>query len=516
MTVYILGLDGASPELLREYIEDGDMPNFRELRDSAVYADLETIFPPVTPAAWTSFMTGKNPGKHGIFDFSVMNEDNEFDVATLDTVGSDTIYDIMNREDKTVGSFGVPMTYPPRKVDGFMLSGIPVPELNESTVYPGELWNDIEGMGGLDLYPKEYKGDNEEEYVQSHLDQIDQFRKVSLALLEDHDLDFSISVFQNTDSMAHWMWKYIDETHPDHPEDRNYEDCLKKVYMEMDEILGEFQERMDEDDHLIVMSDHGHGAVHKNLYLNNLLADEGLLKFKKTPGTLFRRALFKAGFTMDLAHHIIQRLGLKKYVRKTAMKSGDKGILGWVKDLVFLSDDDVDWDRTRAYVKGNFGQVFLNQELEGEERDEVVERVKELFYSVEDPETGEKIIDEVKTRDEMYHGHRVDRGPDMLFLSKDLEYMPGRHFEFGAKEVVKAHPLRTGHHKMHGIFFIDGPGIKDGETLDSASIMDVAPTVLHLMDIPVPGDMDGEVVRDAFEEEQDVETEETDSLGIDV
>lgn len=513
MTVYILGLDGASPELLEKYIEDGDLPNFDELRSEASNARLETIFPPVTPAAWTSFFTGKNPGKHGIFDFSVLNDQNEFEVATLDTVDTDTIYDILDRHGMKIGSFGVPMTYPPRDVDGYMISGIPVPELNRSTVTPEKLWDDIEEMGGMNLYPKEFTGENQEEYVESHLEQIHQFRDVFFSILDDHELDFSISVFQNTDSMAHWMWKYIDENHPDH--EPGYEDCLRKVYMEMDQILEGIRSRMDEDDFLIVMSDHGHGRVKKNLYLNNLLAEEGLLKFERTPGTYFRRALFRMGITLDLAHHLIQRLGLKGVVRSAAMKNEEDGksLLTRLKDLIFLSDRDVDWDRTRAYVKGNFGQVFLNQNLDEDEREQTIDEVKQLFYSVEDPETGEQIIEEIRTKEEMYDGDNLDSAPDLLFLSKNLEYMPGRHFEFGSRKIVKSSPLRTGHHKMEGIFFVEGPGIKQGEKIETRSIMDVAPTVLHMLGIPVPEDMDGEPVEEAYEEEQNVKYSE--SLGID-
>ncbi len=514
MTVYVFGIDGASPELIDQYIEDGDLPNFEKLRDESAYADLETVFPPITPCAWTSFLTGKNPGKHGIYDFSVKQEDGDFGIVTSSDVGSDTIYDLMNRHGKSVGSLGIPLTYPPQEVDGYMISGLPIDRIDEDKVYPRELWKDIEEIGGLSIHASTFTGDNEEEYIQSHHDQIDQMEKVFFSLTEQHELDLNMVLFPNTDTMAHWMWKYIDEDHPDHPEGNKYKDCLKNVYIRMDEILGKLMRKLDEDDYLIVMSDHGFGPVHKNIYLNNLFREEGLLEFKDKPLTMMRRSLLKAGITPDRGYRLISKLGLEEYIVQSEQKE-ESGILGKLAELPVLSEDDIDWENTRAFVKGNFGQIYLKEDLKGDQREKTIEEVKELLDSFEDPETGERIIENVQRKEERYHGPELDRAPDLLFFTKDLKYMSWRHFEFGSNKKIKSSPSRTGHHKMKGIFHVSGPDISKGKQLEELKITDVTPTILNLLNLPVPRDLDGEPITEAFRDERNVKYEEKELEGID-
>lgn len=511
MSIYVLGLDGAEPELVEKYIEKGVMPNLEEMRTSGSYGEMRTIFPPITPAAWTSFMTGKNPGKHGIYDFSV-REGEKFKLVTSSDVNSETVYDLMNRHGKKVGSLGIPLTYPPREVDGYMISGLPIDRIDRGKVYPSELWDEIEDEGGLTIHASTFTGENQEEYIQAHHDQIDQMEHIYFHLMEEYDLDLNLVLFPNTDTMGHWMWKYIDEDHPDHVE--GYEDCMENVYSRLDEVLGRLRERMREDDYLIVMSDHGFGPVHKNIYLNNLFAEEGLLKFKKRPSTYFRRGLMNAGITPDRGYRMVARLGLEEYVVQSEQKD-EGGLLGKLASLPVLSEDDIDWDRTKAFVRGNFGQIFLNPDLEGEERDRVIEEVKDVVYSLEDPETGEQVVEDVKRKENVYHGPRTDRAPDLLFFTKDLKYMSWRHFEFGSRKKIKPHPSRTGHHKMDGIFCIEGPGVEKGETLEGLEITDVVPTILHLMDLPVPEDMDGEPVTDALESDTEIKKETSEIQELD-
>lgn len=514
MTVYVFGVDGASPELINKYIQQGDIPNFEKLRNESAYGDLRTVFPPITPCAWTSFLTGKNPGKHGIYDFSVRKSQENFDIVTSADVGSDTVYDLLNRHGKKVGSLGIPLTYPPTEVDGYMISGLPIDKINREKVYPSELWDDIQAWGGLSIHASTFTGDNEEEYVKSHMDQIDQMEKVYFNLMDNHDLDLNIVLFPNTDTMAHWMWKYIDDEHPDHPENNDYKDCLKNVYIRMDEILGKIRDRIDEDDHLIVMSDHGFGPVHKNIYLNNLFREKNILNFKNKPLTLFRRGLLETGITPDRGYRLVSKLGFEEYLIQSEQKENG-GLFSKIASLPVLSENDIDWENTEAFVRGNFGQIYLNESLEGKERENVIKKVKEILYEFKDPETGEKIIENVETKEERFHGPETGKAPDLLFFTKDLKYMSWRHFEFGSNKKIKSGPSRTGHHKMDGIFHIQGPNISEGQELEGLNIIDVVPTILNLMDLPIPSDMDGELIKDAFSDNREAVYEEKELEGLD-
>ncbi len=250
--------------------------------------------------------------------------------------------------------------------------------------------------------------------------------------------------------------------------------------------------------------------------MNNLLHEEGLLTFKRTPGTLFRRLLFRLGIDLELADRIGTRLGLKNAARRSQKKNdGDGGLLIRLVKSLFLSADDIDWERTKAYSRGNFGQLFLNHELSDEERGAVKDRVREVLLDLEDPETGENVIEEVYDKEELYHGSRTDSAPDMVFMTRDLKYMPARHFEFGSKEIITDEPVRNGHHRMNGIFYLKGPGVKEGEELEGLSIVDVAPTVIHAFGLPVPEDMDGEVV-DGFDDMDVSYTHYDKELDIDI
>jgi predicted AlkP superfamily phosphohydrolase/phosphomutase len=279
---------------------------------------------------------------------------------------------------------------------------------------------------------------------------------------------------------------------------------------------------MDDDDYLLVMSDHGFGGVHKSIYINNLLHEHGLLQFKRSPTTLFRRLLFRLGIDLELADQVGTRLGLKNYARKSQKKNdGDGGLLIKAIKSFFLSADDIDWKRTTAFSRGNFGQIFLNRDLTDAERERVKNRVKEVLYDLEDPDTGEQVITAVTEKEGLYHGPNTETAPDMVFFTRNMQYMPARHFEFGSRKIITDEPVRNGHHRMHGIFYLKGPDVADGKQLDDLHIMDVAPTVIHAFDLPVPDDMDGNVPEEAFTSDRAVEQttyitvgEETGDLDI--
>ncbi|MDY6770073.1 MAG: alkaline phosphatase family protein, partial [Candidatus Nanohaloarchaea archaeon] len=480
MTVYIVGLDGATFDLIDRW--EDDLPNLAELKEEGAYGELETVTPPITPAAWTSFMTGKNPGKHGIYDFSVKvrGEDNRFELVSSGDIGTYTLYEYLNDQGLTTGSFNIPLTYPPLDIDGYILSGGPVAEFGPHACRPEELWQELEALGGVRKETVTYTGDNPGAFVDSQHEQLADFERAFLHLMEERDEDLHAVLFQNTDNLAHWMWKYHDEDHPDHPAGNDHQDAIRDIYRRADEAVGKIRERMDEDDHLIIMSDHGFGGVHKSIYVNNLFHREGLLQFRRTPGTLLRRLLFRLGIDMELANRVGTRLGLKHRARKSQKKNdGDGGLLIRLVKSLLLSADDIDWDRTKAYSRGNFGQVFLNEDLSGEERERVKDRVREALYGLEDPDTGKQVITDVLDREELYHGPETDRAADLVFMTRDMEYMPARHFEFGSRQVLSDAPVRNGHHRMNGIFYIAGPGIDGGTELDGLHITDVAPTAIH-------------------------------------
>jgi len=175
---------------------------------------------------------------------------------------------------------------------------------------------------------------------------------------------------------------------------------------------------------------------------------------------------------------------------------------------MFLSFENVDWSRTKAYSKGNYGQIFVN--LKGREPFGSVEPGQEFsgvrdcliqrLGSIRDPETGEKIIGRVHTSEELYNGKHLCRAPDISFLPRDMSNKALGTMSFMSNRFIRPSYGLSGDHRMNGVLICAGNDIRRGKTLEGAHIVDLAPTVLHLMGTSVPKDMDGRVLVEMFEQ----------------
>jgi predicted AlkP superfamily phosphohydrolase/phosphomutase len=170
----------------------------------------------------------------------------------------------------------------------------------------------------------------------------------------------------------------------------------------------------------------------------------------------------------------------------------------------FLSFLDIDWSKTKAYSFGVWAPIYIN--LEGREPEGVIKPGKEYenlrdflvdeLYKLKDPETNEKIVNKVYKREELYTGPYADGAPDIMFMPKDT-YTAFGDFEFLSSSIVSP-SYWSGAHRMNGIIVMNGPCVKEGVTIENAQLIDVAPTILYLIDLPIPSDMDGKVLTEAI------------------
>jgi predicted AlkP superfamily phosphohydrolase/phosphomutase len=182
----------------------------------------------------------------------------------------------------------------------------------------------------------------------------------------------------------------------------------------------------------------------------------------------------------------------------------DMGRRQQLLDSLFLSFQDVDWSRTRAYARGNFGQIFINRQgrepegivSEGDYK-RVVDEIIARLPTLRDPKTGAPLVSQAKRRDELFHGPAIDRAPDIAVFMADERNVALGTADFPANTVAEKAIGNTGDHRFPGILMMQGRGIKRG-SLPQASLLDVAPTVLHLLGLPVPKDMDGRVLLEAL------------------
>lgn len=518
--VLVIGLDGATYDLLKPWAEQGWMPTLQRLMMEGVAGELGSTIPPMTAPAWTSFMTGKNPGRHGLYDWIYRHEDS-YDVSpvTARRNGEMALWDILGKSGHRVCTVNVPMTFPPKPVNGAVISGLPAPSTEAGIVYPRGLLSEIEReVGEYLLYPdpgQAYSDSGIDAFL-AHLYRTTERRFQVMAYLRAREAwDFFMLVLSGTDTVQHAMWRYMSPEHPRYEPGKaeKYGDAILHYFQYVDQALGEVVADLDHDTTLVLMSDHGFGPFHKFIHVNNWLREEGWLKIKRTPISQAKLTAFRAGFAPMTIYNLLMDIGMGAMKREVERGKGT----GLLRKL-FLSFDDVDWPQTAAYSLGNVGQIYLNvhgREPEGSVkpgaeyesvRNEIISRLWELC----DPETGEQVVQDVYRREEIYSGPNADKAADIVFIPTRMEYFGFGECDFGWYRVIE--PVKrgiSGTHRLNGMFLIWGRPVQPGLWLEGASIYDLAPTILHLMGQPVPADMDGKVLAKALAEGYHVQSSPT-------
>jgi predicted AlkP superfamily phosphohydrolase/phosphomutase len=505
----VIGIDGGTFDLIHPWAEAGDLPNLARLMAEGIHGLLESTLPPVTAPAWSSFATGMNPGKHGVFDF-IKPMGGQFDLVNATSIRAPTLWQILSEAGQRVGVMNVPVTYPPASANGFIIGGMLSP-VGGTFTYPADL---------LDRYAKrmkpyriapnvQYKPGNEAEFTADLLDLVDRRGEYALQLMADYPYDFLMFHFQATDNMQHAFWKFVDPSHPlyDAQAASRFGPALEQLYQRIDGFVGQMLDRLTDDTTVVVMSDHGFGSLHYVVNLNLFLLDQGLLQLKRGAWTRLKTGLFRAGLTPASFWHLIERTGLQNYVWHVSKSTRNK-VVG-----KFLSFDDVDWSHTLAYSIGHVGQIYIN--LQGREPEGIVEpgaeheavrqRVSETLRQLRHPETGQPLVDRVVHSDQVVHGPYAHRSPDLHVVMDNHQTIAFPLFATDRHIVTRQIRGDSGCHRPHGIFIARGPEIRPGETVEGAHIMDLAPTILHLMKLPVPDDMDGRVLSEALATPRPVE-----------
>jgi predicted AlkP superfamily phosphohydrolase/phosphomutase len=503
--VFVVGLDGATLDLIVPWAERGELPTLTRIMREGAYGDLMTVIPPMTGPAWTSFATGKNPGKHGIIDF-VQRRAESYDIVPVNARWrkARTLWDVVGAAGLKVGVMNVPVTYPPEPVNGFMIGGLLTPSERSPYTYPPDLAAELDEL--VDGYRIHMKPSYSKGNVGEFLDDLEVLTRKQVDatrhLLRNHEWDLFVVVYRGPDGAQHALWHATDPEHPlyNRAHAECYGDAILDVYRRTDANLAELMAQLDKDTTLIVMSDHGAGPLHEFIYVNNWLIEWGFMYTRRLPASRLRRLAFRLGLSPVEIYDVMLRLGLG-FVKGAVTKGKNRGLLS----SLFLSFSDVDWSRTTAYAVGNGGQVFINlrgREPQGivepgSEYERVVAQVIERLQGVTDPRTGERIEMDVYRREDLYAGEHLDLMPDVVFLPRDLRRMPFGEYEFGSHKLIGPSWSISGTHRMNGIAMLWGAGVKPG-ALDGARIVDIAPTVLALMGIDIPSDMDGRVLYEAL------------------
>jgi predicted AlkP superfamily phosphohydrolase/phosphomutase len=515
--VVVLGLDGATFDIIRPMIESGRLKNFAKMMGEGSSGNLISTILPLSSVAWSSFATGRNPAKHGMYDFSKrLPGSYEYAPVTSLDRGAKAIWEYASDAGKRCLIVNVPLTYPPEKINGIMISGFPYPESRRDFAWPRETLEEIKNELGITSILKpnpQFLKRGDEERIAKEVKEITKNQcEIIKYLMEKEPWDLIVSVFDATDVVGHFFWHHIDPNHPKYNENeaKKYGPLFYEVYEQLDEVVGDIASKLDGKDNLFVISDHGFGPVHYAVYMNNWLIKNNYLRLKKSPGTKFRKSLFGLGITSEFVFNTVKKLHLVDTKTNTYSKNSKKVSIA---KKITLSTDDIDWDSTLAYASGNYGPIYANLKGRepngkveaGNDYDSLISELSRKLKGITDPKSGRLLFDLIYKKDKIYSGPFYDTAPDIVYFDSLWLNYPLRVFEFGSRDLIAPNPIYTGSHRMEGIFIGRGPDIAHKIYLNM-NLIDVAPTLMHMLGLSVPADMDGEVLNAIFESNCEIST----------
>jgi len=509
--VFVVGLDAATWDLLMPWVDGGALPTLRRLIDGGVWAPLRSTLPALTPPGWTSAATGRNPGKHNIFNFYRGRAGGLSPApVTPGDLKSPRVWDIVAQHGRRSVVLRMPLTYPPQESVGVMVSGIMTPKGTEDFVAPAALKARLEAQ--IPRYRMEVDAEN---LRQGDLDtfRADAFdlqrvqTEEALYLLAHEDWDLFWVMSHTLDKLQHFFWRYMDRAHPAYPGPGPYEHTIRDFHVAFDRALGRYLDALPAGTNVVLLSDHGSAPLHTYFCVMNWLVSEGFLAMQGEGAA--RRGLAAVGVDAKDLTRRLKRMGLG-WVPKLVPRAL-KGAVPQSLSSFSKIASRIDWCRTRAYCPSAPGSgLWVNlkgREPEGivspgAEYERVIAELRERMLAYRHPKTGEPIVTAVHRREEIYSGPHAAGGPDLLVETARTVCMVEGLGRTALMAAGRAPEERTGNHARDGILLAYGPDVRRGETLPLAAIEDVAPTVLYLLGLPIDADMDGRVLTEALAPER--------------
>lgn len=488
----IIALDGASPELVERWADAGFVPHLKGIMERGTFGPLRSVLPPVTGAAWGSFLTGLVPGRHGIFEWLERRE-GSYRLELIDSAAlhARTLFEWLSAHGRRVGAVSVPLTYPIRPVEGFVISDLLTPP-GRNYAHPPEIKHELEQLlaRSYPVAPPPWRGRQRAGgWLKALKASLDARGRAAVHLATRRDWDLFMAHFMETDSVQHQMWHLLDGK-----ERRRYRvdpggNPVLEVYQLADRWIGELMDRLGPGTTVWIISDHGFGPLFYNLHLNTWLLRRGLLKLKGNASTRLKRLAFQAGLAPENLYPWEERLGLLGRLR------GERAYR-WLGRFA-LSTQNIDWTRTLAYSYGNVGQVRLNRRgrepqgiVSDAESERVMEELEAALAAWRNPVDGEPVVERLFRKEEAYSERALARAPDLVFLPRD-GYSPMGLSEFLSPRTI-SHPVaHSGWHRMDGVFAGAG-GPLPRRRVGGLRLLDLFPTICALMGVPVPEDLDGE------------------------
>jgi predicted AlkP superfamily phosphohydrolase/phosphomutase len=522
----VLGLDGAGFNYLDPILESGRLEGFSRLFASGVRSDCLSTIPPITPPAWSTMLTGVNPGKHGVLDFLQPDSSGVFRMVDATFRRRKTfLAHAVDNGIRTI-SLLVPYTFPPDPdAGGLVVSGLGTPSAESDFIRPhkfrGRLLRDFPFLQETEATRGRSLDNLHERLLEHTRNAVDLVR---WAMKEIDDWGLCFGVFQATDLIPHFYSRFFDPDHPEYDADDNevaagYRDALAAIYRAIDPLVGECLDALEaEGGWVILVSDHGSrplmGAIGKDAFLARWLEEEGYLVTRGAAGRARQAAKAKAGSVANRLLYLVKRYtphGLRDAANRLLGRRKE-AIVSGLSAVPFL--EDVDWKKTRAFcAPGGYGVgLYINREGDfpegvvpkGAAYHKLREEMKDSLRALEIA-PGVPLFTRVLLREEALWGPAVALAPDLILMwredrrlaENDYRLTDGRRLDRPEKK-PGSDLTWCGTHSMEGLFAIAGDGVRSGAILETPpNLADVLPTVHLVADLPIPSDVDGRVIENA-------------------
>ena len=455
--IVVVGLDGFNPDLVQLWKKD--LPQVSRIMEEGMHGRLESTVPPITPQAWTCAQSSKNPGQFGFWDFTCRQDFSYGEPVLINSreVKVDTLYKILPRFGKKVAIINVPVTYPPPEIpNGYSMSCFMTPGTDKTFTHPADLRSEIERVSGpyiLDASMGEvnFRQMDKEAVLKRIYEMDDQKFKLIEHFYLEKKCDYTFGVIMGTDRMPHLFYRYFDEKHIRYEPHPKYGTALKEHYRFCDRKLGELRQKLEGNTALVVHSDHSVQRLDGRINLNEWLAREGYLALLSRPSS------------------------------PTPLKNCQ-----------------VDWSKTKAWATGYTGQLYLNMKgREGRgtvnpaDYHDLLDELGERFRALPG-EKGQPLDTETFKRVEIHSGPYSKYGPDLFLYFDQCRYNISEMLGYDSLySYDTGKGSDDGGHGRTGFIAMAGPAIPAVGEVRNMTLLDIAPTILSLMGLPIPEDMEG-------------------------
>jgi predicted AlkP superfamily phosphohydrolase/phosphomutase len=474
--LFVLGLDGATWDVIEPLINSGKLPNLKKIKKDGSYGTLKSTLPPNTIPAWLSMATGKNPGKLGIYDFFKIDcTKSQYQVVTSKEFRKNGSYwDLLNRHGYRTNIINHPFLYPFYEINGIIVGGLGLPE-NSPKSYPANLAQKLDHLTNdywTTLPSLPYVPSDKKQFVRD-LEELIEKQFLGVHYLIDKDWDLFLHITSSSDLLQHNMWDdWVDIK-------SIYHNNFLRIWEILDQKIGSLLDRLS-DVNILILSDHGFGELNENFLLTKWLYRNGYVKTYSTP---------QKNNKPSPSVNNSQSLSNKNSFVKNKDRQNSSLKRGGVPDIIDIENSGV-----IGFSTGSTGSLYINKSAKNR-----LNLKRQLIRDLKT--TGEKYGLEINVYQpyEIYHGCMVDPAPDLIFnidnfrCNIQTSKMTGKIF---SKTVSVKH--LSGSHRCEGIFLANGPDIRKGNNIGKISIYDIAPTILHIFNIPIPKDVDGRVLKEIF------------------